>query len=321
MTGTPVRTVFLGSGAFAVPALRALAGDRRVAIVGVVTAPPRPAGRSGTLRPTPVADAAAALGLAPILTPERLRDPVAISAVLDLQPSLAVLADYGQIVPPSLLDLPHGALNLHPSLLPRHRGATPVPATILAGDDESGVTLMRMDAGLDTGPIVAQARVPLTGAETGPELEARLAAVGADLLTAHLGPWVAGELDARPQPDEGVSFTHRLRRDDGRLDPDRPAHELERRVRALEGWPGTFVELPGGRRLKVWRAAVLPPLPAQEPRTLTVDDGDGVALTTPDGRLALLEVQAPGGRRISGAEFRRGLAGRGIVAGVLGRLA
>ena len=157
-----------------------------------------------------------------------------------------MLADYGQIVPAALLDPPFGALNLHPSLLPRHRGASPIPAAIVAGDRETGVTLMRMDAGLDTGPIVAVERLPLAGSETAPELEARLADLAADLLARSLEPWLRGDLPATPQPEEGATLTRPLRREDGRLDPALPAADLERRVRAYLPWPGTFLEV--GRR-------------------------------------------------------------------------
>jgi methionyl-tRNA formyltransferase len=259
------------------------------------------------------------MGLAPILTPERLRSPEGILSVEEVGADLLVLADYGRLVPAELLEPRHGALNLHPSLLPRHRGATPVPATILAGDAVTGVTLMRMDAGLDTGPIVAQSRWALDGDETTPELEAALAAEAATLLARSLDPWLAGEVVATPQPTEGATLTRPLRREDGRLDPDRPAMELERQVRAYDPWPGSYLELPQGR-LKVWRAAILPPLPGQEPRTLTVDDGDGIALATPHDRLRLLDVQAPGRQRMSGADFLRGLRGRGVVGTLLGRL-
>ncbi len=193
----------------------------------------------------------------PILTPERLRAPESIDAVLALEPDLLVLADYGQIVPGALLGLRHGALNLHPSLLPRHRGAIPIPAAILAGDLETGVTLMRMDAGLDTGPIVAQERRELSGAETAPQLEDALALLAADLLDRTVGPWIRGELEARPQPADGATLTTRLRREDGRLDPHLPAAELERRVRALQPWPGSFVDTDVGRVI-VWAAQVEP---------------------------------------------------------------
>jgi methionyl-tRNA formyltransferase len=222
-------------------------------------------------------------------------------------------------VPSELLEPRHGALNLHPSLLPRHRGASPIPATILAGDRVTGVTLMRMDAGLDTGPIIAQSRWALDGDETTAELETALADEAAALLARSLDPWLAGDLPATAQSTEGATLTRPLRREDGRLDPDRSAVELERQVRAYDPWPGSHLTLAQGG-LKVWRVSVLPRRPGQEPRTLTVDDGDGVALTTPDGRLGLLEVQPAGRRRMSGAEFLRGLRGRGVTGTVLERL-
>ena len=302
-----VRTVFLGSGDFAVPTLRRLADDASVELVGIVTAPPRPAGRRQALSRTPVHEAAEGLGI-PILTPERLRSPEGILAVQELDADLLVLADYGRLVPSELLEPRYGALNLHPSLLPRHRGASPIPAAILAGDAVTGVSLMRMDAGLDTGPLVAQTRWALDGDETTPELEAALAGEAADLLARSLGSWLAGELAATPQPIDGATLTRPLRREDGRLDPDRPALELERQVRALQPWPGAYVQAPS-RRVKVFRAELLPPTPGQRPGTFVSDDRDGLAIATADGRLRLLEVQSEGGRRMTGADFVRGLRG------------
>nr|MBA2382608.1 methionyl-tRNA formyltransferase [Chloroflexota bacterium] len=202
----PVRTVFLGSGRFAQPILGRLAAHPSIEMVAVVTAPPRPVGRRQITTATPVELAAREMGL-DVLSPIRLRDPAALADILGLEPSLVVLADYGQIVPAELLNLPHGALNLHPSLLPRHRGATPVPAAILAGDRETGVSLMRMDAGLDTGPIVASERVSLSGDETTPALEARLAIIAAGLLTRFVDAWLAGEIDPESQPTAGVTLT------------------------------------------------------------------------------------------------------------------
>jgi methionyl-tRNA formyltransferase len=307
----PVRTVFIGSGGFAVPALRALAGHPAVDLVSIVTAPPRAAGRQLELRGTPVAEAAAQLGVEPVLTPARLRDGDAVFEVLGYYPSLVVLADYGQIVPPALLELPLGALNLHPSLLPRHRGATPIPATILAGDAETGVSLMRMDEGLDTGPLVAVERIALDGTEITPELEGRLASIGAGLLDRSIEPWLAGELPALAQPTEGATLTRQLRRDDGRLDPARTAAELERQVRAFQPWPGSFVDTPSGR-LVVWAAGVGP----------GGDDPPGrlgpVGLATADGDLVLHEVQGAGGRRMPWTAFLRGhaaLVGADVAAG------
>ena len=285
-----------------------LAASPDVRIVGIVTAPPRPAGRQQELQPTPIAAAAAALGLAPVLEPDRLREPTSITQVLDLGPQLVVLADYGRIVPAPLLEVPLGALNLHPSLLPRHRGATPVPATILAGDRETGVSIIRMDEGIDTGPIVAVAREPLFGHETTPELESRLAAVAARLLGATVGPWVRGELEARPQDPTLATHTRPLTREDGRLDPDRPAVDLERAVRAHLPWPGSFIQTGLMGRLIVRSATVGPSATIDAPGHLVADD-DGLALTTIDGRLRLGQVQLEGRRSMDATTLRRGAPG------------
>ncbi len=307
--GDPVRTVFLGSGAFGVPALRRLAEHPAVDLVGVVTAPQRQVGRRQVLTSTPIGALAAELGLGPVLTPARLRAPESIAEILALAPGLAVLADYGQIVPASLLDLPHGALNLHPSALPRWRGAAPIPATILAGDRETAVTLMRMDAGLDTGPLVARVEVPLAGDEQAPDLESRLAEVAGELLASSLGPWVHGELPVVPQPALGVELTRPLRRADGRLDPALPATTLERQVRAYLPWPGTFLEL-DGQRLVVTAASVGPSAPGDIPGTL-VRHGVRPALSTADGRLVLERVTPEGKRPMAGEDWLRGRRGQG----------
>jgi methionyl-tRNA formyltransferase len=330
----PPRTVFLGSGAFAVPVLAMLARHPRATLAGVVTSPRRPAGRGQEVLPSPVAawyeeqaaEAPSGRLPYPLLEPRRLRAPEAVAMVRRLQPELIVLADYGQIVPAELLELPrHGALNLHPSLLPRHRGATPVPAAILAADEETGVSLIRMDAGIDSGPILAIRRHPLRGDETAPELEAELAARAAELLRRSLKGWLEGRTEARPQPSEGVTMTRPLRREDGRLDPGRSADELARQVRAYQPWPGSFVETPSGR-LVIWaaeaidapepdRAPAVPGAPrttyeaAPPPPGSFLADGEGVALAVTGGALRLLEVQPAGGRRMSGAELRRGRPG------------
>jgi methionyl-tRNA formyltransferase len=298
-----VRTVFIGTGEFAVPALRALAASPDAALVGVVTAPARPSGRRGELRPSPVESAAGALGVGPVLSPERLRRPHAVASVLDLSPELIVLADYGQIVPAALLDLRFGALNLHPSLLPRHRGAAPVPATIVRGDARTGVALMRMDVGLDTGPLVAVEEIPLRGNEVAPDLEADLARRGADLLVATLPGWIDGSMEARPQAADGATLTRPLRREDGRLDPTKPAADLERQVRAFQPWPGAWLDT-NQERLAVTSARVA--------------DGDGgdpgvvravggsLVLSTADGALELLTIQPAGRKPMSAEAFLRG---------------
>ena len=302
--GERARTVFLGSGAFGIPALRCLAAHPRIALVGVVAAPARPVGRHAVPTPTPVATLAAELGVGPVLVPERLRAAESVGSVLALEPVLAVLADYGQLVPPALLDLPHGALNLHPSALPRFRGASPVPATIAAGDRETAVSLMRMDAGLDTGPLVAQVRVPLAGDETAPDLEARLAEVAADLLCRVLGDWLDGVLPEHPQASDGASLTRPLRRADGRLDPRRPAADLARLVRAYQPRPGTYAEV-DGERLVVSAARVAAAAPGDVPGALVREAG-APALATVSGRLVLERVTPAGRRPMAGSDWLRG---------------
>ena len=312
MTAGRARTVFVGSGGFGRESLWRLSEHPDIELVGVVTAPPRPAGRGGRLTTTPIHDAARHVEVRPVLTPPRLRQASAVADILALRPELLVLADYGQIVPAELLELQHGALNLHPSLLPRHRGASPIPATILAGDRETGVTLMRMDAGLDTGPVVAQVVVPLDGDETTPLLEETLEVAAADMLAANVGPWLRGKLMARPQPEEGATLTRPLRREDGRLDPSRPATELERQIRAFQPWPGSFVDTPGGRII-VWRAETAQAA-REGPQPGTFDD-EGFG-TGGGGRLRLKEVQPAGGNHMSWAAYLRGhpsIVGASIV--------
>lgn len=309
----PTRTVFLGSGDFAVPILEALASAPGIDVVGVITTPPRPTGREGSLTSTPVERWARHAGHH-VLAPERLRDPICRVAIEALQPELMVLSDYGRIVPQELLDIPpRGALNLHPSLLPRHRGAVPIPAAILAGDTETGVTLMRMDAGLDTGPIVTQTRVSLDGTEDTPALEEKLSHIAAELLRASLPGWLVGDLPAVPQSEEEVSLTRPFRREDGRLDPSRPAVELERAVRALRPWPGTYLERPEGRLIVHEAALEVASAPAgTSPGDLVaVGAGKqaGLGLVTGDGLLRLDAVQPAGKGRMTGPELVRGRPG------------
>jgi methionyl-tRNA formyltransferase len=303
----PTRTLFLGSGRFALPILDALAASPGVQLVGVVSATDRTSGRRGQSIVGPVAGRARDLGL-PLLQPDRIRAAESIAAIVELGPELGVLADYGQLIPPALLAVPaHGILNLHPSALPRHRGATPIEATIVAGDPVAGVSLIQMDEGLDSGPLIDQETWPLDGTETAPELEVIAAHRGAALLLRNIDGWLRGVRPAMPQPATGVTLTRPLRREDGRLDPARSAVDLERQVRAYLPWPGSFVET-GEGRLIVHASQAAAPEPPDQPGTLVVD-GDGLALTTVDGRLRLLEVQLAGRRTMDGASLRRGAPG------------
>lgn len=300
----PARTIFFGSGSFAVPMLEVVARQPRLRVVAVVTAPDRPAGRSGTPTPTPVAVRARELEL-PVLQPARLRAPESVAELAALAPDLGILADYGQIVPAAVLDLPrHGILNVHPSLLPRHRGATPVPATIAAGDRQGGVSIIRMDEGIDTGPVVATRAWPLDGLERAPNLEGKAAAEGAALLGATIGPWLDGLVSANEQGSDGATVTRPFRREDGRLDPGRAASELERQVRANDPWPGTFVETDIGR-VAVLAASVADARPGDGTGRLVEHEGR-LALTTSDGRLVIDEARREGKRAVAGDEFLRG---------------
>ena len=303
----PARTLFLGSGSFALLILDALAASPEVQLVGIVSAPDRPSGRRGKSTAGPIARRARDLGV-PLLQPDRIRAPEAVAAIAELGLDLGVLADYGQLIPPAVLAVPaHGILNLHPSALPRHRGAAPIAATIAAGDPVAGVSLIQMDEGLDSGPLIDQETWPLDGTETAPELEVSAARRGAALLLRNIDGWFRGVRPAMPQSAAGVTLTRPLRREDGRLDSARSAVDLERQVRAYLPWPGSFVET-GEGRLIVHAAQATVAEPFDQPGTL-VADGDGLALTTGEGRLRLLEVQLAGRRAMDGASLRRGAPG------------
>ncbi|HLX35020.1 MAG TPA: methionyl-tRNA formyltransferase [Candidatus Limnocylindrales bacterium] len=315
----PARTIFFGSGPFAVPMLAALLELPEVDVVAVVTVPDRPAGRGRLLSSSPVAVAAAGRNLR-LLQPGSIRDPNVAEQLAAERPTLGVLADYGRIVPPAVLEIPkRGFLNVHPSLLPRHRGASPIPAAILGGDTEAGVTIIEMDPGLDTGPIVASTTFPVPANATAPEVERRAAEVGAALLARVAPAWIRGEITARSQPADGASLSRPLSREDGRLDGSEAAAIAERRIRAFDPWPGTFIEaeVDGGiERAAILRGAVAGGGDGGQAGTL-VADGSGLALETIDGRLRLLDVRPAGRGAMTGAEWRRGrpqLVGASVVA-------
>lgn len=291
----------MGTPEFAVPSLRALvAGPYMVA---VVTQPDRPAGRGGKLTPSPVKVVAQELGLT-LLQPESLKDPEFRAKMAALRPEATVLVAYGEYVSPTLLDLPrHGSLNLHPSLLPRWRGSTPVQSAILAGDKETGVSIILMDKGLDTGPILAQRKVGIGAEENTPELGARLANVGAALLEETLSRWLRGEIQPQPQPEEGATLTRSLRKEDGAIDWTMPAEQIDRRIRALQPWPGTYTYW-GERLLKILRArqAKLPGgvqiKPPGEVQLLATEATDALVVWTGRGAIELLDVQFAGKAKI-----------------------
>jgi methionyl-tRNA formyltransferase len=296
------RVVFMGTPTFAVPTLEALIDAHQV--VGVVTQPDRPAGRGRRMKPSPIKRVALERGL-PLFQPCSLRTSEALGRLAAWEPQVIVVAAFGQILRPDVLQLPsNGCLNVHASLLPRWRGAAPVPAAILAGDQVTGVTIMQMDEGLDTGPILSQREEPIRPDDTWGTLEKRLARVGAELLIETLPAYLVGDLESRPQPEEGVTYAPQLCKGDGRLDWSLSAVHVDRQVRAFTPWPGAFT-MWRGRRLKVLQSAPLPDWRGDAPpgTVIALADGGGVAVATGEGALCLEEVQLAGKRRMDISAF------------------
>jgi methionyl-tRNA formyltransferase len=297
-----VRIVFMGSPDFAVPALEALAAHYLV--TGVVTQPDRPAGRGGILKPPAIKQTALRLGL-PIIQPEKLRQPEAMEQLQAWAPDLIVVAAFGQILRPVVLDLPKlGCINIHGSLLPRGRGAAPIQAAILAGDKETGITIMKMDPGVDTGPMLSQHAIQITPEDTAGTLFEKLAPIGADLLLETLPAYISGELQPQPQPAEGITYAPMLKKEDGRLDFSLPASVLERQVRAYNPWPGTWFDW-NGVPLKVLRAHVGAEKSPGGGHRLT--DGGFPAIGTSAGILILDEIQPAGKKPMPGKAFLAGV--------------
>jgi methionyl-tRNA formyltransferase len=292
----------MGSPAFALPTLYGLLEAYEV--VGVVTQPDRPSGRCRGLQ-APAVKVAAIEARLPLIQPQMLKDPEALDRLRAWRPDLIVVAAFGQILRTEVLDLPeHGSLNIHASLLPRWRGAAPIQAAILHGDEKTGVTVMRMDAGLDTGPILSQRATKILPDETAGALGERLASLGAALLKETLPDYLSGALTPRPQPDEGVTHAPMLKKAQGELDFSRPAVELARQVRAFSPWPGAFTHW-HGNRLNVARATALADTRAGKPGQRTVH-GRWPAVAAGSGLLLLEEVQPAGKRLMSGETFLRG---------------
>ena len=296
-----MRIVFIGTGEIGVPTLAALqTSDDNLA--GVVTQPDKPVGRDQKIAPTPVKKAIAGEKL-PVLQPSRIRDSDAIREIRNLAPDVIVVMAYGQILPPDILQIPTIAcLNLHASLLPRWRGAAPIQAAVAAGDRESGITVMYMDEGLDTGDILLQRKVQLSPDETGSSLHDRLAAIAPDALKASLELLTAGNAPRTPQRNELATYAPKLRREDGRIDWNEPAETIERKIRAYNPWPGAFTSI-NGRNLKVFRASIVEQSGASG-QILRSDNE--LVIAAGDRALSLDEVQLEGKRRMSATEFLRG---------------
>ncbi len=296
-----MRLVFAGTPEFAARALAALL-EAGHAIPLVLTQPDRPAGRGLEPAAGPVKRLALERGLA-LHQPPSLREPRALEPIAAVRPEAIVVAAYGLLLPPALLGLaPHGAINIHASLLPRWRGAAPIQRALLAGDTETGITLIRMDEGLDTGPILAQRRIAIAADDDAQTLHDRLAALGAEMIVALLEDLASGRARATPQPSEGVTYAPKLVRGEAEVDWTRPCAEIERKLRALRPAPGAET-VHRGERLKLWRGECVGG--GGEPGTVLAAT-DALVVACADGALALAELQRPGGRRMSAAAFLRG---------------
>jgi methionyl-tRNA formyltransferase len=302
-----MRVVFMGTPEFAVPSLRALFDRHDVALV--VSRPDRPAGRGLSLRRSPVAELAEAAGVA-LELPTSVRDPEAAERIRAAGPDAVVVAAYGRVLSLALLEVaPYGVINVHASLLPRWRGASPIAAAILAGDHETGVSIMRMEEGLDTGPVLLQRRTPIGRSETTGELTARLAELGAEALIEGLELIERGDAVFTPQPEAGVTLAPPVRKSDGDLQWEMSAGAIERAVRAYNPWPGVRLPL-AGDPVKVLEARTLPAWTAAEPRRTpgeVVEVGSaGITVMAADGPLRLEVLQAPGKKAMRAAEYARG---------------
>ncbi|NDH62852.1 MAG: methionyl-tRNA formyltransferase [Alphaproteobacteria bacterium] len=299
-----MKIAFLGTSAFAVPALKALV-EAGHDVVAVYTRAPKPAGRGQQERRTPVHETAHALGLA-VRSPKSLKGEDEALAFKALDLDAAVVVSYGHLLPKSFLDAPVlGCINIHGSLLPRWRGAAPIHRAILSGDRETGVTTMRMDEGLDTGPMLLAERTPISAADSAEAVHDRLAELGARLIVSTLDGLMRNTIDPVPQPSDGVTYAHKLGKEEGALDWRRPAAELERKVRAFHPWPGTWFEF-NGERIKVLAAGLA--LAAGTPGTLAVGRDGFPVVACGVGGLRFLQLQRPGRSAQPADAFLRGFA-------------
>ncbi len=297
----PFRVAFAGTPEFAVPHLRACAVDG-VEIVAVYTQPDRPAGRGRQLAPSPVKQAALESGYR-IEQPESLKTVDAQQTLRDLNLDLFIVVAYGLILPRKVLALPHyGCWNVHASLLPRWRGAAPIQRAILAGDTQTGVCVMQMEAGLDTGPVLLERRVDIAANATGGSLHDKLAALGAEALRERLQRLLRDEtLTPQTQPNDGVTYAHKLDKAEARIDWSDDAASIERKVRAFDPWPVAEADI-AGERLRIWSATTLPASDATLGAVVGASKS-GIDIATGNGVLRIRELQRAGGRRMSAADF------------------
>ena len=308
-----LRIIFMGTAELACASLEALIAQPDFMVVAVVTQPDRPKGRDMKPQPSPVKSTATRHHL-PVLQPERARNEEFVAQLRALQPDLIVVAAYGQILTKAVLELPRfGCLNVHTSLLPKYRGAAPIQWAILNGDPETGVTIMKMDAGLDTGDILTEKKTAIGSADDSQTLHDRLATLGAELLVPTIRDYTTGKIIPRPQPVEGVSHARKISKEDGHLDWHQPARVLWNRIRAFTPWPGAFTHLPAQPKpvlLKVWLAEITDQF--GEPGEILQSDKSGIVVACAEQALRILNLQREGGRRMTAQEF---LAGHPLAAG------
>jgi methionyl-tRNA formyltransferase len=302
-----LRIIFMGTAELSCASLEKLARDEKFSVMAAVTQPDKPKGRELKPQPSPVKTLAQKLIL-PVLQPAKARDEKFISELRELKPDMIVVVAYGQILPQAILDLPKfGCLNVHTSLLPEYRGASPIQSAILNGETETGVTIMKIDAGLDTGDILAQTRTPILPEDNSQTLHDRLAQLGAELLVETISNYIAGKILPKPQPMEGVSYAAKIKKEDGKIDWNEPANKILNRLRAFTPWPGVFTFLkiePQPQLLKVWAAEVVEKS-ARAGEILSADK-NGIVVACGQNALRILELQREGGRRLSAQEFLAG---------------
>jgi methionyl-tRNA formyltransferase len=304
---TPLRIIFMGTAELSSASLEKLSHDNNFQVVAVVTQPDKPKGRDLKLTPSPVKILAEKLNL-PVLQPFKARDDNFLSQLRGLNPDLMVVVAYGQILPQTILDLPaHGCLNVHTSLLPKYRGAAPIQWAIADGEPETGVTIMKMDAGLDTGPVLSMRRTPILPTDDSQILHDRLAQLGAELLAETIPDYIAGKILPQPQPTEGSTYAAKIKKEDGQIDWNLPAQQICNRLRAFTPWPGAFTFLPAEPKpqlLKIWKAEVIEK--SGKAGEILSADKTGIVVGCGEGALRILELQREGAKRLPAEQFLSG---------------
>jgi len=315
-----LKIIFMGTAELSCASLEKLCGDKRFQVVAVVTQPDKPKGRELKLTPSPVKILAEKLQL-PVLQPLKARDEKFIGELRALKPDLMVVVAYGQILPRTILDLPRfGCLNVHTSLLPKYRGAAPIQWAIADGEPETGVTIMKMDAGLDTGPILSTRHTPILPTDDSQILHDRLAQLGAELLAETIPDYVAGKILPQAQPPEGSTYAAKIKKEDGQINWNQPAEKIWNRLRAFTPWPGAFTFL-NGKTLKIWKGSIGVEVwnkenvflkSGMQPGTILSADKNGITVLCGKDFLHISELQREGGKRMTAEQF---LIGHPLKAG------